>query len=265
MPSGVPSDKFLAQIAFKYGLNYEFVRENDGGNQIFAYLPIAISDALGIDKAEIVNYGLAAADTTDSKRWITTLAVFMMPKALNDTLAANLTQPASVFYHNRDPTVKALTDLVDPSWPLEFRKLPPSNGPNRITSPDPSSSEQPGSQGGPLGSGMGASHKVNPASAGIATGAVLGACAYGAAMFFVARRYRNKKMSHKRSSSVPSTNRYTTTSSLGGAWMSGARNGRLSPGYDSRGSRGSSSSNGRSIRTQQISAPVMAENSLGWN
>jgi len=265
MPSGVPSDKFLAQIAFKYGLNYEFVRENDGGNQIFAYLPIAISDALGIDKAEIVNYGLAAADTTDSKRWITTLAVFMMPKALNDTLAANLTQPASVFYHNRDPTVKALTDLVDPSWPLEFRKLPPTNGPNRITSPDPSSSEQPGSQGGPLGSGMGASHKVNPTSAGIATGAVLGACAYGAAMFFVARRYRNKKMSHKRSSSVPSTNRYTTTSSLGGAWMSGARNGRLSAGYDSRGSRGSSSSNGRSIRTQQISAPVMAENSLGWN
>lgn len=264
MPNGVPQDKMLAQIAFKYGLNYEFVKANDGGNQIFAYLPVAISDALGIPKSDIVNYGLEAKDTTSSKKWITTVAVFMMPKLLNDTLAANLTTPASIFYHNKDDTVRALTDLIDPSWPLEHGKQPYVDGPNKVPDSDASPSDKPESQGGPMGSGMGASHKVNPTSAGIATGAVLGACAYGAAMFFVARRYRNKKMSHKRSSSVPSTNRYTG-SSLGGAWMSGARNGRLSPGQDSRGSRGSSTSNGRSVRTQMISAPVLDGNTLGWN
>ncbi|KAF1960537.1 hypothetical protein CC80DRAFT_543953 [Byssothecium circinans] len=267
MPTAVPSEKMLAQVAFKYALNYEFVREANSGNQIFELLPSAIADALGINKGDVVPYGLKAADTTQFKGWITTLAIVMIPRVFNDTLATNITQAASAFYHNKDDTVRALTDLVDPTWPLEFGKYPDMGDSTKIGNPSSQPSDNPGQQGaGPLGSGMGGSHKVNPTSAGIATGAVLGACAYGAAMFFVARRYRQKKLSHKRSSSVPSSSRFTYGSVGGGAWMSGARNGRLTPGgIPSRGSRGSDSSNGRSVRTQQISAPVMAENSLGWN
>jgi hypothetical protein len=264
MPTALAQDKMLVQIAFKYGLNYQFLQESNSGNQIFEFLPMAISDALGIPKSEISNYAIRGANTIQYKRWITTLAIFVIPKVMSETLANNLTQPASAFYHNSDETVRALTDLVDPTWPIEYGKLPDMSGSGNAGSQGGAQTDNPGRQAGPMG--IGGSHKVNPTSAGIATGAVLGACAYGAAMFFVARRYRNKKLSHKRSSSIPNSSRFTSGSVGGGAWMSGARNGRLSPaGGASTGSRGSDISNGRSVRTQQISAPVMAENSLGWN
>jgi len=111
------------------------------------------------------------------------------------------------------------------------------------------------------------SASVKGATAGIALGAVGGAAAYGVAMFFIARRYKKRKQTHRRSSSVlnPAEMRQSGSPALiGGAVMSG---GRQSPGYnrDSRGSRGSGRSNGNSVRTAQISAPMMAENSLGWN
>lgn len=265
MPSAVPTDKFMAQIAFKYALNYEFVTANDGGNQIFQYLPKAIADSLNITVDQVINYGIRGVDTAAYKHWITTLAVFMIPKDLNTTLALKVQQPASEFYHNPDPTVEQLTAIVDSTWPLQYGMLPGDKSPSSTYDPQGPATNQ-ASYGGAMGGDIGASRKVNPMSAGIAASAVLAAGAYGAAMIFVARRYRKKKMMHQRSSSVPSTNRYTYGSVAGPAWMSGARNGRLTPGGPgSRGSRGSSSSNGRSIRTQQISAPVMAENSLGWN
>lgn len=273
MPPSVPESMFLGQIAFDYGLNYNFVASSGGSGQIFAYLRQAIAQAVGVKEEDVINYGLRAADTTQYKGWVTTLAVFMIPKDKNTTLEVQLGQPASNFYHNVDASgnpnavVNQLTALVDPTWPLPYGKLPdgtssPSTNQNNA---NPSESDASG-HGGALPGDTTGSRKINPTSAGIATGAVLAAVAYGAAMFFVARRYRNKKAAHRRSSSVPSTSRYTYGSVGGGNWMSGARNGRLTPTVPgSRGSRGSSSSNGRSIRTQQISAPVMAENSLGWN
>jgi hypothetical protein len=264
---------FLGQIAFDYGLNYNFVASSQGSNQIFTFLREAIAQAIGVPTDQVINYGLRAADTTQYKGWVTTLAVFMIPQDKNTTLEVQIGQPASKFFHNVDEkgnprkVVNDLTALVDPTWPLPYGSLPdgttaPDTNQN---SQDPASNDVTG-QGGALPGDTTGSRKVNPTSAGIATGAVLAAVAYGAAMFFVARRYRNKKAAHRRSSSVPSTSRYTYGSVGGGNWMSGARNGRLTPpGPGSRGSRGSSSSNGRSVRTQQISAPVMAENSLGWN
>ena len=267
MPTAVPSNTFIGQVGFRKGLNYKFVAENDGGNQIFLYLKMAIADSLRLDEKDVINYGLKAADTWDTLGWGQTLAVFMIPGPLNDTLRQMIVQPASAFYNNKNDTVNTLTSLVDPTTFSEYSPKQPGNA-NNVNNPEASATNGP-AQGGPVGGDMAASRPINGTSAGVAAGAVMGALAYGAAMFFVARRYRKKRLAHKRSSSIPSSSRYTY-GSVGGlgnnAWMSGARNGRLTPGLPgSRGSRGSDSSNGRSVRTQQISAPVMAENSLGWN
>jgi hypothetical protein len=265
-PGGVPDPRdntFLAQIGFKWPLNYPFVCANEGGRQIFTYLPIAIADALNISVSDVQMAGLRPIDTTQFSGYITTMAIFYIPADLNSTLAAQLRSPSDPFWHNKDETVNSLTNLINTAFPLGAGSTP-ENGPSGSGQflSTPTGDTQ---GGGAMGGDMGASRKVNPTSAGIATGAVMGAIAYGAAMFFVARRYRNKKISHKRSPSVPSTSRFTYGSMTGGgAWMSGARGAGLTP-PGGRDSRGSSSSNGRSIRTQQISAPVMAENSLGWN
>jgi len=266
MPDKIPDTMFLGQIAFVHGLNYDFVASNNVGDQIFTYLTPAIAGAINVSESDVVNYGLRAVDTSQYKGWITTLAVFMIPKDKNTTLEVALTQPASAFYHNKNDTVNQLTSLVDPTFPLPYGTLPTyGSGPTQNNNPASPGNDDP-AHGGALPGDTGGSRKFNATGAGIATGAVFAAGAYGAAMFFVARRYRRKKAAHRRSSSVPSSSRFTYGSVGGAAWMSGARNGRLTPLVPgSRGSRGSSSSNGRSVRTQQISAPVMAENSLGWN
>jgi len=99
-------------------------------------------------------------------------------------------------------------------------------------------------------------------TAAIALSALGGSAAYGAAMFLLARRYKARKQNHRRSSSLlnPSEMRHSGSPVFGGAIMSG---GRTTPGNE-RNSRGSGGT-GNSARTQQISAPMMAENSLGWN
>lgn len=262
----MPEDTFIGQLGFTEGLNYLFVARHESSAQIFLYLKMAIVDALGVPEDKVVNYGLKSADTWNTLGWGQTLAVFMIPGSLNATLAQQIIQPASKFYNNKNETVNDLTALVDPSSFSEYGGKPAGSNTNP-NDPEATSTNGP-AQGGPIDGDMKASRPINGTSVGVATGAIIGAFAYGAAMFFVARRYKRKKLSHQRSSSVPSS-RYTygSVGGLGGnAWMSGARNGRLTPGLPgSRGSRGSSSSNGRSVRTAQISAPVMAENSLGWN
>jgi len=258
----VPANAFLGQIGFKWPLNYPFVVAHDGGNQIFNFLPIAIADSLKISLSEVVMTGLRPLDTTQQQGFITTMAMFSIPADLNVTLAAALRNPVDPFWRNKNETVNQLTSLINTAFSLTAGVY---DGGSSVPSGELLTTPTSGTQGGAMGGDMDTSRKVNPTSAGIATGAVMGAIAYGAAMFFVARRYRNKKISHRRSPSIPSSSRFTSGSMAGGgAWMSGARGpGRSTPG--GRDSRGSSSSNGRSIRTQQISAPVMAENSLGWN
>ncbi|KAH8709952.1 hypothetical protein GQ44DRAFT_776889 [Phaeosphaeriaceae sp. PMI808] len=258
--SDVQPDTFMGQICFKWQLNYPFVSANDGGTQIFHYLPRAIADGLNISQSDVRNYGLKPLDTTQYQGFITTLALFTIPKDLQGKLAAQLRNPADLFWRNKDQTVNDLTSLINTACPLPAGKLPGDNSnPNQPVNPAATNTGAPDALGGDVG----ASRPINGSAAGIATGAVIGAIAYGAAMFFVARRYRNKRIAHQRSSSVPSTGSRMTYGSIPGgaaAWMHGARNGRSTPA-----SRGSSSSQGRSVRTQQISAPVMAENSLGWN
>lgn len=268
-PTGIPPtarEVPAAQIGFNWWLNYEFVLKHDGGLQIFAYLPIAIADALEIPVSNVTMLGIRALDTNAYLNYTTTLALFKIPVDLREKLQGQIRVPTSQFYNNKNDTVNQLTSLINTAIPLDTGPLPGDQSPTRPVTPGASSTDGSfnGGNGGVMGGDMGKSEPVNATSAGIATGAVMGAIAYGAAMFFVARRYRNRRMKHQRASSVPSTGRYTYGSLGGGAFMSGGRGpGRFTP--SGRDSRGSSSSNGRSIRTQQISAPVMAENSLGWN
>ncbi|KAL5119169.1 hypothetical protein ACEQ8H_002877 [Pleosporales sp. CAS-2024a] len=268
VPTTYPPNSFMGQICFKWELNYQFVSANDGGNQIFHYLPMAIATALNITMSQVTNIGLKPLDTTSYLGFVTTVALFTIPANLQDKLQAELRNPADVFWHNPDQTVNDLTKLINTACPLPAGQLPADGSANNQAGGGGTTSTGNGgsADGGALGGDINASRPVNASAAGIAAGAVCGAIAYGAAMFFVARRYRHKRAAHQRSSSVPSTGSRMTSGSIPGgaaAWMHGARNGRMSPG--SRGSQGSDSSQGHSVRTQQISAPVMAENSLGWN
>jgi hypothetical protein len=115
--------------------------------------------------------------------------------------------------------------------------------------------------GAPIGGDTGTSAPINGRSAAIGVGAVAGAAVYAAAMFYVARRYRTKRNSHQRTSSVGSTDRPEMSHrySSGGLFMAGGTGRSASRQSDGSGSQG------RSVREQGISAPILAENSLGWN
>ena len=247
-----PANTTLVQVGFQHELNYAFVSSNSKcEQQIFTYVPPGIAYGLGIDESEITMQSLQPYDTSKSNGWITTLALFYISSDLVNQLAVDVHTPNSGLYNNPNPTVNTLMNLIVPSIPLIARQT--SDGGTQ-TGPG-SASTSPGAAGGgaPFGGDAGNGQPVNPSAAAIAAPIATGGLLYGAAMVFVARRYKRKKQGHARSSSVGASSSYSN----GAAWMSGGRGVRTS--------HGSSSSQGRSVRTQQISAPVMAENSLGWN
>ncbi|KAL9095309.1 MAG: hypothetical protein Q9165_002566 [Trypethelium subeluteriae] len=288
-----PSNSTLVQVGFGYSLNYPFVASTYGSaSQIFQYLPQGVSHGLGIDPNSIAMHSLQPYDTTQDLHYITTLALFYVPSDQVNALSLNIHTPISAIYNNPDPSVKTLMNLVSPSFPIQAGiGLPGTGSPDSSGQPnpnDPSGASTSASNGGsPIGSDSGASQPVRKSSVGIGVGVCAGAVAYGAAMFIVARRFRNKrreKRAHNRASSLGGDRTYGAMSQTGaGAFMSGAagrgsgsgNHERWSPygrnsaggwGSGGRDSRGSgNSSNGRSVREAGISAPVMAENSLGWN
>ncbi|KAF4512761.1 hypothetical protein G6O67_000105 [Ophiocordyceps sinensis] len=142
----------------------------------------------------------------------------------------------------------------------------------------------PGGGDGPRGSGQPRTDtfgdpipkdKPTPQSSAITGSIVVGAVGfsvmYGAAMFIIARRYKRKKQSHGRSNSVANSQNSSEMGYTGGAspaLMGGGLVSReyINYGAGGRDSRGSGRSGmGNSGRTANISAPVAAENSLGWN
>ena len=153
--------------------------------------------------------------------------------------------------------------IVNTASPL---RAPNDRDSNPSADPPP---ETPSDGAAPIGDGIGSSPPVKASSVAIGVGVACGAAAYGAAMFFVARRYKKRRQSHMRSPSMfssPVMSHVGADPAAQQALMSGAMNGErsVSPFYDRAESRGSGRSGASSAR-QQISAPVMAENSLGWN
>jgi hypothetical protein len=271
-----PEDSMLIQIGFLYPMNYKFVSNNPmAAAQIFTYLPNALAYAGGFDISKIKMKKLVPYDTQSTLGYITTIAKLYYPRSMVETLRMDVRIPNSPLYNHPDQLVYNLTININPAIEIipgaEDDGTSGGSGGSSSSGPQSPNSDilgdQPQDQQTPT---------QKATAAGIAVGAFTVAAAYGAAMFVVARRYKRKKQAHQRSSSVsqPSSNmRYTGSGSpalMGGALLSrdfstygGVAAGGVAGGRDSHGSGRSGMNN--SGRTAYISAPMAAENSLGWN
>ena len=267
-PKEQPENTDMIQIGFKYPLNYDFVWTHDESQQqIFKYLPLGISYGLNIDPSNVTMQTLRAWDTTRDLHYITTLALAWIPSGLVDTLSLLVQTQTSRFYTNPDSSTNTLLSMINNAIPI-----PADNSTDGGSTPygsQPTSSTGEKTKGSPFGGDIGDTQPVRPSSIGIGVGVAAGAAAYGAAMFFVARRYKKRRQSHGRSPSMfnsPVMSHIGPDAGAGAALMSGGIDRSISPYHDEDGRAGSRGS-GRSGSTgrQQISAPVMAENSLGWN
>jgi hypothetical protein len=242
-------------------------------NQIFTFIPRGVSWGLDIDVDQVVMQSIQKYDTLDSLGYTTTLALAFIPENLVDMLRVELHTPNSRLFNNPEAPVREMMSMIDPSIPLLGGSVPSGSQPSG--SPVGTDAAKGGSDGdesggggsGPGPGGSGSSAPVRPAAVAVGVSTVVGATIYGAAMFFVARRYRARRKLHYRSRSVGSSlngNR-TRETLFPGLFMSGGRgDGYRSTTPYATGGRNSQNSGG-SARTQMISAPVMAENSLGWN
>ena len=220
-------------------------------------------------------HSLQPYDTRASKGFITTLALAFIPRDMYNVLDLQRRTPKSKFLDNPDPSVKAMINLLDPTIGLlasDEEASGDSNG--QINNSDTKTKN-----GGTGSSGNGSVKNdpvMNPNSGGsggtittrgaaIGGGVVAGALAYGGAMFFIARRYRQKHRRHTRSSSLsPEVGGPLMTANpvAVGAMMHGARNTYTSGGHDNGNGRESA---GASNAGRNISGPLTAANSLGWN
>jgi len=255
------------QLGFLYPLNYKFVVANSMSSaQIFEYLPNGVADGLNVTRDQVTIKSLSPLDTTSQLGFITTIARAYIPESSFRKLQASIHLPNTALYNNDDERIQTLMGYINPSIPLQpggtlggsgdVGSGSPTNEDGSDKEEDPFNGEQATSSG-----------KVNGTTAGFVVAGVGGAVAYGAAMFLIARRYKKRRQSHRRSQSLTNPSEMMQSGSpsfMGGAgaFMSG---GRVSPGgTNDRNSRGSGRT-GNSARTAQISAPMMAENSLGWN
>ncbi|KFY76805.1 hypothetical protein V499_03651 [Pseudogymnoascus sp. VKM F-103] len=283
--TGVPTAKVgytLIQVGFTYALNYEFVVANSMSSaQIFSYLPKGIAYGLEIKESDVIMHSLQPYDTSRSLGYITTLALAYIPTKVVSNLDIMIHVPVSRLYKNPSEPVAVIMSSINPSIPITVGSGLDGSDPAVPAGGAGSSPTPGGNDSGTENGGIFDTNQNNQTpgakgmTAGIATGAVVAAAAYGAAMFFIARRYKRRKLSHRRTRSLmnPGEMMEATGGSPalpGGVYMSGGRQSTGSGESSSdasadRHSRGSGRSAGNSARTAQISGPMMAENSLGWN
>ncbi|KFZ10186.1 hypothetical protein V502_08275 [Pseudogymnoascus sp. VKM F-4520 (FW-2644)] len=282
--TGVPTAKAgytLIQVGFTYALNYQFVVANSMSSaQIFTYLPKGIAYGLEIQESDVIMHSLQPYDTSRSLNYITTLALAYIPTNVVSNLGIMIHVPVSRLYKNPSEPVDVIMSSINPSIPITVGSGLDGSDPSVPASGAGSTATPGGKDSGNGNGGIFDTNENNQTpgakgmTAGIATGAVVAAAAYGAAMFFIARRYKRRKLSHRRARSLMNPAEMTEASGSaalpGGVFMSGGRqstgsgeSGSASSG--DRQSRGSGRSAGNSARTAQISGPMMAENSLGWN
>lgn len=183
----------------------------------------------------------------------TTLLIYIPSDSVN-SLAQMLHNPNSRLYDQPNAPVRTLLSMLDPTIPLLGDDTGSSSGFTNFNGGGANSGSR-GNDGsaddGSDDDGANSSSPVHASSVGIGLGVVGGAAVYGAGMVWIARRYRKKRQLHRRVSSTASQMRQEPGSAS--LFVSGGRLSRHS--HNSR----------RSNRTQMISAPVTAENSLGWN
>lgn len=264
-----PPESQLIQVAFAYPLNYPFVLQNALSQaQIFQWLPVGIELGLGLSNNSVVMQSLKPYDTTASLGYVTTLAMAYIPKGFVDSLQLAIRTSVSEIYNTKNPSVNTLMSYINPAIGIQVGSTigagttaadggaPASSPPNVVDA------------GGIFNTAsQSTSSGIKGSTAGIVVGVAGAAAAYGAGMFFIARRYKRRQQVHRRSSSIVNASemRQAGSALTGGVFMSGGRLSPVpSPPYlsEARNSHGSGQS---SARTAQISAPMMAENSLGWN
>jgi len=291
-----PEDTEIIQIGLLQGYNYKFVvDETKAAAQVFNLLPKALAYAAGSDAgkvkirdadggftSKITARKLEPMYTVSSLGYLTTIVLVSYPRHLIESLRMDIKLPTSALYNNPDALVYNFSKQINPAIDitrgsrLDLPAVGDGNG------------DTPGSPGknDPFGNGNNDEKDSGKqaATAGIVTGAVAVAAAYGVAMFVIARRYKKKKQAHRRISSLTGSGRsspsdmqetYRGSPAMGGALLSrdftsnNSNYGGVSSGRrerDSQGSHGSGKSGmNNSSRTQYISAPVGAQNSLGWN
>ncbi|KAF2966370.1 hypothetical protein GQX73_g7202 [Xylaria multiplex] len=275
-----PPDTTMIQISFLYGEHYmHLVEQPKAAAQLFQLLPTALAYGSGVKPEDIVMYSIRPYDTLSTLGYITSQALLYYPNSKVNQLADDVKTPNSALY-NQDPGSinNNLTSQINSAIPIWLGSglagNPNSGSGGNSDGNDGSSNSDPfGGSGG--GNETTAAQKGT--TAGIAIGALSVAGAYGAAMFVIARRYKRKKQRHQRSSSISAVDEMRQPGSpalMGGALLS--RDFSSSPGYapgygatnggNMRNSQGSGrSGTNHSARTANISAPVGAQNSLGWN
>ncbi|KAI5854238.1 hypothetical protein BZA05DRAFT_335164, partial [Tricharina praecox] len=276
-----PQDMILVRLGFKHELNYVFVVENPVSvAQIFEYVPKGLN--FGLNTASVTMHSLQPYDTRKSKGYVTTLVLAYIPKDLFDELDLQRRTPGSRMMNNPTTPIEQIMALLDSTIPLRASASEQDgNGNGQLTddkswTDDDSTTTTTGGGGSPIENKTG---PISTKTVGIGAGVCFGALAYGGAMFFVARRYRQKRKGHSRSSSVQGAMVIggptgVVHSSGIGAMMHGARDtygtqGSTPGGLGAAGAAGAPERNshgsGPGGRGPQISAPLMAANSLGWN
>ncbi|KAJ5766675.1 uncharacterized protein N7511_004291 [Penicillium nucicola] len=245
----VPSDSILLQLGFDSQLPWQFVATTPlSSSQIFNYTPQAIENALPTHFAKDipVMFALQPYFNWQTVGYNATLAIFYFPRDTVNTLRSLKVNPNSALYNQTNKSIKSLMAMVDPTIPLEFSgNYPIGDSNSTVGSGGSGSGRNSGPVSGSINSdGSASNFKINTSSIGVGIGAVAGAGAYGVGMLWVSRHYRRRKRFHQRSGS--------TVNHMGqGDSISSRR-------VHSQGSRGNA-------RSQNISAPKMAENSLGWD
>lgn len=277
-PGGLPpppDNSVLVAVAYSESLNWNFVSTHPmSATQIFGFTGPGVCYGIGRPASDCRMHSIEAGNTISSWGFIATVARVYINADLVASLDLAINTPSSLLYQNADPTINTLMSLIRPSWPLVGTPAyAPLDGGTGVGAPNPHAggSRDPREAGAPLGSDSATSQTVSRKSVAVGSGAIGAALLYGGAMFMVAKRYRKRRRNHRRSNSSLATSRGGGAESAmqqsgGSGWAAGAAAPRPAM-YtrDSQGSRQSLSSNGRTIRSAGISAPVMAENSLGWN
>lgn len=279
-----PDDNVLIQIGFNYGFNYPFVaKNNNAAAQIFRLLPEALAFAGSIESHRVRVTKLMPMNTMNTLGYWTTLAVVSYPEAYVQSLRLDVKIASSPLYNNPTPLVYNLTMQINPAIDIILGSTLSGEGADGEGGSNPNNA---GNAADPFTNNNNSQQtsQQRGTTAGIVGGAVAVAAAYGAAMFVIARRYKRKKQAHRRASSIsgsPSDMQQMGGGSpalMGGALLSrdftgygGVAGGAAAAGAGAgapggRDSHGSGRSGmGLSSRTAYISAPVAAENSLGWN
>ncbi|KAJ5146602.1 uncharacterized protein N7515_001166 [Penicillium bovifimosum] len=242
-----PSNSILLQLGFDSQLPWPFVATTPlSSSQIFNYTPQAIENALPTHSAKniAVMFALQPYYNWQTAGYNATLAIFYFPLDNVNTLRGLKVNPTSALYSQSNKNIQSLMAMVDPTIPLEFSGNYPIGGSNSNAGGGGTGSGRNGSpaSGNIYSDGSASNFKINAGSIGVVIGAVAGAGAYGAGMFWLARHYRKRKRFHQRSGS--SVNHMGQGNSVCGQRA------------DRRVRRGHG-------RSQKISVPTMAENSLG--